>query len=64
MVGILQGWIKSRPARGGWIEIDFGKLIDLEWLESRPARGGWIEIRGTYAKYHAWGVPPRTGRVD
>ena len=34
---------RSRPARGGWIEmIDGGKSACLS--PSRPARGGWIEI--------------------
>ena len=34
---------KSRPARGGWIEMT---PYDLEPYRemSRPARGGWIEI--------------------
>ena len=35
---------KSRPARGGWIEIhvcESGQLAQ----SSRPARGGWIEIK-------------------
>ena len=33
----------SRPARGGWIEMDKSDLID-KGAQSRPARGGWIEI--------------------
>ena len=35
---------KSRPARGGWIEMarPFFQCGDAGW--SRPARGGWIEI--------------------
>ena len=38
-----EGGPRSRPARGGWIEI---KAIQNNTLvmQSRPARGGWIEI--------------------
>ena len=33
----------SRPARGGWIEIDHDGKHGAR-RPSRPARGGWIEI--------------------
>ena len=41
----LLEYVKSRPARGGWIEI---KATDAETggAVSRPARGGWIEMFG------------------
>ena len=34
---------KSRPARGGWIEI-VTPVARSRRKKSRPARGGWIEI--------------------
>ena len=35
--------VRSRPARGGWIEI-LVVAICCALIWSRPARGGWIEI--------------------
>ena len=35
--------LRSRPARGGWIEIAVISRNAVEGM-SRPARGGWIEI--------------------
>ena len=37
---------KSRPARGGWIEITRRGDGEMDGCRSRPARGGWIEIFG------------------
>ena len=40
--------IKSRPARGGWIEM-FIVCRVVGMAGSRPARGGWIEMCKFYA---------------
>ena len=53
----------SRPARGGWIEIAVGELLDV-FRESRPARGGWIEIPAGHTDRRGTAVSPREGRVD
>ena len=55
---------KSRPARGGWIEISIRAGASGDGCTSRPARGGWIEIVIAGEGGHVTGVPPRTGRVD
>ena len=36
--------LRSRPARGGWIEISIRAGASGDGCTSRPARGGWIEI--------------------
>ena len=38
----LIDYVRSRPARGAWIETDYFFLF-LLFLQSRPARGAWIE---------------------
>ena len=54
---------KSRPTRGGWIEI-------IQWDDpiqrpaSRPTRGGWIEINVLLEHIGINHVPPHPGRVD
>ena len=54
---------KSRPTRGGWIEIQAQTDCQMRHL-SRPTRGGWIEIKlGMWCK-HMPRVPPHPGRVD
>ena len=35
--------LKSRPARGAWVEIIWGLSLHLS-MRSRPARGAWVEI--------------------
>ena len=54
----------SRPARGGWIEINNMLSNNKNTEMSRPARGGWIEILVVFDPPHLRRVPPRTGRVD
>ena len=39
-----QRGLRSRPARGAWIEIVGGAVLVEQVGESRPARGAWIEI--------------------
>ena len=54
----------SRPARGGWIEIQFGRRRPTI-TESRPARGGWIEIGGaTFTTRSGWSRPARGGWIE
>ena len=55
---------RSRPARGGWIEIATCKDVAL-WDSSRPARGGWIEIiRVSSARAPIWSRPARGGWIE
>ncbi len=54
--------LKSRPARGAWVEIEEVKQLWLE-LQSRPARGAWVEIDGFAFPSNAVRVAPRKGRV-
>ena len=55
--------LTSRPARGGWIEMESLCAVSPVY-PSRPARGGWIEMSSaSHQHLHHW-VPPRTGRVD
>ena len=43
MISSIEPPIRSRPARGGWIEIGLDRDIP-PYPVSRPARGGWIEM--------------------
>ena len=55
---------RSRPARGGWIEIYFSKKFVNDVL-SRPARGGWIEIIVFIARRgHSTSRPARGGWIE
>ena len=54
---------RSRPARGGWVEIFYKRALSPPIVMSRPARGGWVEIHSPAATYDGGAVPPRTGRV-
>ena len=42
--GVLGHVVRSRPARGEWIEILVTAIIVNIIIRSRPARGEWIEI--------------------
>ena len=55
--------IRSRPARGAWIEIAWA---GTPWITtgSRPARGAWIEMARTAPSALRCPVAPRKGRVD
>ncbi len=57
------GFLKSRPARGAWIETVSSESNHAE-VKSRPARGAWIETE--WRKEHPLQrrVAPRAGRVD
>ena len=36
--------LRSRPARGAWVEIGGAASLELLAQSSRPARGAWVEI--------------------
>ena len=42
--------VRSRPARGAWIEMSGGSSKDRMYATSRPARGAWIEIKSATRK--------------
>ena len=59
----LHSEIRSRPARGAWIET--ARINQLLFAPaSRPARGAWIETVSRDLQKLLVGVAPRTGRVD
>ena len=55
---------ESRPARGGWIEIERVAPF-ADQIGSRPARGGWIEIKLLGgAERESWSRPARGGWIE
>ena len=55
---------RSRPARGGWVEIKDRNVPQITRFKSRPARGGWVEMRYDDGFVQPmYPVPPRKGRV-
>ena len=56
--------VRSRPARGEWIEISADAIAAATASLSRPARGEWIEIYKTFEIGGMGYVSPREGRVD
>ena len=55
--------LRSRPARGAWIEIsNFLRMRSPS--TSRPARGAWIEMLKVDGELVQITVAPRKGRVD
>ena len=53
-------WHRSRPPRGGWIEISLMPSM-ISSAVSRPPRGGWIEICNSAVMSAASRVPPPHG---
>ena len=62
-VTICNTW-KSRPARGGWIEM-VKKGEKAMFKKSRPARGGWIEMTPyDLEPYREMSRPARGGWIE
>ena len=55
--------IRSRPARGAWVEIGLADRFRTDWRRSRPARGAWVEILMVFGAVVLRMVAPRKGRV-
>ena len=56
--------LRSRPARGGWIEIEQRFSLVMSSSGPAPHGAGGLKFIGASPLYGEMMVPPRTGRVD
>ena len=61
--GTITGNDRSRPARGGWIEIQLNRLIDGSKSRLAPRGAGGLKYGEARVQVLS-SVSPREGRVD